>query len=231
MMLNLRVAACIGGVLLSAFGASAAVAQESTGPGRKIDGSLGLARDPGIAAALADIDPAHIRHTDSMLVSFGTRNPFSDTTSQTRGIGAARRWIHSELDRYRRDCGDCLRVEYNAKVQEIRRAQRRDTTVRSANIVNVVAWLPGRDTTHAIVMSGRYDSCVCSAAGIFDSASTAPGADDDGSGSSAVIELARVFSKRFPKGLSSSIIFVTVACGAAGRGTQPAGPPPPLCGA
>ena len=211
MMLNRRIAACIRGVLLAAFGASAAAAQQATSSGRKIDESLGLARDSNIAAALADVDPAHIRHTDSMLVSFGTRNTFSDTTSQTRGIGAARRWIHSEFERYSRDCGGCLRVEYNEKVQEIRRAQGRDTVVRSANIVNVLAWLPGRDTTHVIVMSGHYDSCVCSAGGTFDSTSTAPGADDDGSGTSAVIELARVFSKRFPKGLSSSIIFVTVA--------------------
>ena len=220
MMLNLRVAACVGGVLLSACGASAGVARQGTnslGPtgsastGRVLDESAGLARDPSIVAALADVDPAHIRHTDSMLVAFGTRNTFSDTTSQTRGIGAARRWIHSEFERYSRDCGGCLRVEYKAKVQEIRRAQGRDTIVRTANIVDVLAWLPGRDTSHVIVMSGHYDSCVCSATGSFDSTATAPGADDDGSGSSAVVELARVFSKRFPKGLSSSIIFVTVA--------------------
>jgi len=210
MLLSLRGAACAAVVLLSAFGASAARAQ-STGPGRKTDETIGLSRDPNIAAALAEIDPAHIRHTDSMLVSFGTRNTFSDTTSETHGIGAARRWIHSEFERYSRDCGGCLRVEYNSKVQEIRRAQGRDTIVRSANIVNVLAWLPGRDTAHVIVMSGHYDSCVCSAGGSFDSTSTAPGADDDGSGSSAVIELARVFSKRFPKGLNSSIIFVAVA--------------------
>jgi len=210
-MLNLRVAARVGSVLVCALTASAFAQQNANGPGRKVDESLGLARDPNIAAALAEVDPAHIRHTDSMLVSFGTRNTFSDTLSQTRGIGAARRWIYSEFERYSRDCGGCLRVEYNAKVQEIRRAQGRDTIVRSANIVNVLAWLPGRDTSHVIVMSGHYDSCVCSAGGSFDSTSTAPGADDDGSGSSAVIELARVFSKRFPKGLSSSIIFVTVA--------------------
>ena len=173
--------------------------------------TAGLFRDPQIAAVIADIDPVHIRHTDSMLVTFGTRNTFSDTTSATRGIGAARRWIFSEFERYSRDCGGCLRVEYNAKVQEIRRAQGRDTIVRSANIVDVLAWLPGRDTTRVIVMSGHYDSCVCSAGGSFDSTSTAPGADDDGSGTSAIVELARVFSKRFPKGLNSSIIFVAVA--------------------
>ena len=61
---------------------------------RGIDESIGLARDPRIAAAIADVDPAHIRRTDSALVSFGTRNTFSDTLSSTRGIGAARRWLY-----------------------------------------------------------------------------------------------------------------------------------------
>jgi hypothetical protein len=176
-----------------------------------VDVSIGLVHDTVVAAALADIDPAHIHHTDSMLVSFSTRNTFSDTLSSTHGIGAARRWIHSEFDRYSRDCGGCLKVEYYGKVQDVRRAVGRDTIVRQANIVDVLAWLPGRDTTHVVVMSGHYDSCVCSAGGSFDSTSTAPGADDDGSGTSAVVELARVLSKRYPKGLSSSIIFVAVA--------------------
>ncbi|HEX3865115.1 MAG TPA: M28 family peptidase, partial [Gemmatimonadaceae bacterium] len=172
---------------------------------------IGLQRDDAIAAALSDIDPVHIRHTDSMLVSFGTRNTFSDTLSATHGIGAARRWIYSELQRDARDCGGCLKVEYYGKVQDIKRAMGRDTIVRSANIVDVLAWLPGRDTTHVIVMTGHYDSCVCSATGSFDSTATAPGADDDGSGTSAIVELARVFSKRFPKGLNSTILFAAVA--------------------
>ncbi|MGE5099728.1 MAG: M20/M25/M40 family metallo-hydrolase [Deltaproteobacteria bacterium] len=176
-----------------------------------VDLSAGLQRDTLVAAALADIDPAHIHHTDSMLVSFGTRNTFSDTTSTTHGIGAARRWIHSQFDQYSRDCGGCLKVEYFGKVQDVKRAAGRDTITRTANIVDVLAWLPGRDTTHVVVMSGHYDSCVCSAGGPFDSTSTAPGADDDGSGTSAVVELARVFSKRYPKGLNASILFVAVA--------------------
>jgi len=176
-----------------------------------VDVSTGLQRDTVVMAALADIDPARIRHTDSMLVSFGTRNTFSDTLSTTRGIGAARRWIHSQFDQYSRDCGGCLKVEYFGKVQDVRRAVGRDTITRTANIVDVLAWLPGRDTTHVVVMTGHYDSCVCSAGGSFDSTSTAPGADDDGSGTSAVVELARVFAKRYPKGLSSSVIFAAVA--------------------
>ena len=203
--------------VLAACGAPATVARE-TGPAptpvvthvpiaEGLDESVGLVRDESIATALGDIDPARIRHTDSTLVSFGTRNTFSDTMSTTRGIGAARRWIYSQFQQDSRDCGGCLRVEYNQQVQAIGRANGRE-----ANIVDVLAWLPGRDTTHVIVMSGHYDSCICGLpGGGNDSVATAPGADDDGSGTSAVVELARVFSKRFPKGLSTSIIFVAVA--------------------
>src|SRR5215475_11843206 len=141
---------------------------------RTLDATQGLRRDPTIAAALADVDPARIRFTDSMLVSFGTRNTFSDTMSSSHGIGAARRWIHSQFQQYSRDCGGCLKVEYYAKVQALARADG-----RQVNIVDVLAWLPGRDTTNVVVMSGHYDSCVCSLpGGGNDSVATAPGADD-----------------------------------------------------
>ena len=211
-MTALRIVSCAAAAAAVACGTPATVARVTTlspssGPIAPIDARIGLSHNPEIAAVLSEITPANIRRTDSMLVSFGTRNTFSDTMSATHGIGAARRWIYSEFLRYSQACGGCLRVEYNEKVQSIGRG-----TQIPANIVNVLAWLPGRDTSRVIVMSGHYDSCVCgNPNGTNDSTSNAPGADDDGSGSSAVIELARVFSKRFPKGLDASIIFVTVA--------------------
>jgi hypothetical protein len=81
------------------------------------------------------------------------------------------------------------------------------------NIVNVLAWLPGRDTTRVLVMGGHYDSCICARMDLgplarFEATQDAPGADDDGTGTSAVVELARVFSKHFPRGLETSVIFV-----------------------
>lgn len=75
--------------------------------------TLGLARDARIAEALADISPARLHTLDSTLVAFGTRHTMSDTLSPTRGIGAARRWIHAELTQYSKDCGGCLRIEYD----------------------------------------------------------------------------------------------------------------------
>lgn len=154
---------------------------------------------------LGEIDPRRIRSYDSALVSFGTRNSYSDTTSTTRGIGAARRWIHSQLSRFSADCGGCLRVEFDTGTM----ATPRNPVSPQRRVTNVVAWLPGRDTTRVIVIGGHYDSCVCAVPprGGLDSVSTAPGANDDGSGSSAVIELARVFSRMFSKGLDATVIF------------------------
>ena len=166
------------------------------------DVRMGLARDAKLAAALADVTPARIRATDSTLVAFGTRHTMSDTLSPTRGIGAARRWIHAELSRYATDCGGCLKVEYDAEVMVVERHPQKART----NVVNVLAWLPGRDTSRVVVIGGHYDSCICSVDNM-DAVSDAPGADDDGSGTSAVIELARVFAKHYPRGLEQTVIF------------------------
>lgn len=193
--------------------ASTAMAQQPVSSARRPaaatavpDGSIGLVRDPRIAAALTDISPARIRFTDSVLVAFGTRHTLSDTVSETRGIGAARRFLYGELRAFSRDCGGCLRVEYDPHDVQITRFRDRP----SARVVNVLAWLPGRDTTRVVVISGHYDSCICST-DVADATSDAPGADDDGSGTSAVIELARVISKRFPQGLDASVLFAVVA--------------------
>ncbi|MDH5233822.1 MAG: M28 family peptidase [Gemmatimonadota bacterium] len=170
--------------------------------GAQAPSTLGLARDARIAEALADVSPARLRSMDSTLVTFGTRHTMSDTLSATRGIGAARRWIHAELTQFSKECGGCLRVEYDTGSAVIARSPQRPTQ----HLVNVVAWLPGRDADRVVVIGGHYDSCICSVDNM-DATSDAPGADDDGSGTVAVMELARVVSKRFPKGFDATIAF------------------------
>jgi hypothetical protein len=199
----------IVGVLLGSINL---VAQQPTPIASQADASIGLKRDPALARAIADISVAEIRATDSALVSFGTRHTMSDTVSATRGIGAARRYLFNKLGGYSKACGGCLRIEYDAAMMEMRGHPQRPTV----NIVNVLAWLPGRDTTRVLVMGGHYDSCICSRADLgplarYESTQDAPGADDDGSGTSAVVELARVFSKHFPRGLETSIVFAAYA--------------------
>lgn len=168
----------------------------------RIDVTMGLRRDGGISALLGEISPARIRETDSILVSFGTRHTMSDTVSESRGIGAARRFLYSRLSSYSRDCGGCLNVEFDPAMVEITRHPDKPRV----NVVNVLAWLKGRDTSRVVVIGGHYDSCICST-DRWDFTSGAPGADDDGSGTSAVVELARVFSQRYPKGLDATVIF------------------------
>ena len=173
------------------------------------DPRIGLRRDSVLAAALADIVPARLRTTDSTLVAFGTRNTLSDTLSPSRGVGAARRWLHAQLESLARDCAGCLRVEYDAAVVPVPR----HPTNASANVVNVLGILPGRDTMRVVVMGAHYDSCICSASPVasYDSTSDAPGADDDGSGTAAVLELARVVTHRYPRGLEATIVFALYA--------------------
>ncbi|HEX2781618.1 MAG TPA: M28 family peptidase [Gemmatimonadaceae bacterium] len=187
-------------------GATVTPAAEATVGGLPLGGGGGLQRDAALAALLAEVDPARIRRTDSTLVAFGTRHTMSDTVSATRGIGAARRWIFAELSRVAGECGGCLRVEYDPAMITVTRHPDKP----SVNVVNVLAWLPGRDTSRVIVLGGHYDSCVCNV-DRFDATSDAPGADDDGSGTSAVMELARVFAKRYPHGLDATIVFAIYA--------------------
>jgi len=172
----------------------------------RIDVTMGLRSDPAISTVLSDISPARIRETDSTLVSFGTRHTMSDTASAARGIGAARRFLHDRLNLYSRACGGCLEVEFDPAVVEVTRHPDKP----KVNVVNVLAWLKGRDTSRVVVIGGHYDSCICNT-DRWDFTSDAPGADDDGSGTSLVVELARVFSQRFPKGLDATVVFALYA--------------------
>src|SRR2546423_1971268 len=185
------------------------VAQRADSAGAVSDVTIGLVRDPALAAAIAEISSTRIRETDSTLVSFGTRHTMSDTVSTTRGIGAARRYLFAKLGGYSKACGGCLRVEYDPALLEMRGHPDHP----KVNVVNVLAWLPGRDTTRVLVMGGHYDSCVCARTDLgalarFEATQDAPGADDDGSGTSAVVEVAPVLSQHFPRGLATSVIFV-----------------------
>lgn len=198
----------IASLVISAAGCYATsgvrVSTHSAGlsPGEPIDATIGLTHDPALSALANEISDARIRNTDSVLVAFGTRHTMSDTVSDTRGVGAARRFLLRRLGDISRDCGGCLRVEYDPAIVEVTRHPERP----KVNVVNVLAWLPGRDTTRVVVIGGHYDSCICSI-DRFDFTADAPGADDDGSGTAAVVELARVFSRRYPRGLEATVLF------------------------
>src|SRR5207237_4374035 len=132
-------------------------AQQATPISAQPDVTMRLKRDPALAAAIAEISATQIRATDSMLVSFGTRHSMSDTLSNNRGIGAARRYLFNKLSGYAKACGGCLRVEYDPAMMEMRGRPQRPMV----NIVNVIAWLPARDTSRVVLMRAHYHSCIC----------------------------------------------------------------------
>ncbi|NVK50255.1 MAG: M28 family peptidase [Cyclobacteriaceae bacterium] len=124
------------------------------------------------------------------LAGFGTRNTFSDTVSNTRGIGAARRWIKAQFDQISEECGGCLEVFYQ-KDFVTKEGNRR--VPKDAYVVNVVAILRGTDYPNShVIMSGDIDS---RASDTMDFEIDAPGANDNASGMAGTIEAARVLSK------------------------------------
>ncbi|WP_298511369.1 M28 family peptidase [uncultured Kordia sp.] len=134
------------------------------------------------------------------LANFGTRNTFSDTVSETRGIGAARRWIKKEFDNISTNCDNCLNVFYQ-KDFVTKEGNRR--VPKDAWVVNVIAVQKGtKYPNRYIIMSGDIDS---RASDTMDYTTDAPGANDNASGMAGTIEAARVLSKyKF----ENSIIYV-----------------------
>jgi hypothetical protein len=149
--------------------------------------------DKRIDSIVRQVSPANIRMSVDHLAAFGTRHTLSDTSSPTRGIGAARRWIRSILESYARGSDGRMTVAFEDFVAEP------STRIPSpARLVNVIATLRPQAGTvqpgeRMIVIGAHYDSRATNA---MDSVSDAPGANDDGSGTALVLELARVFSQR-----------------------------------
>ncbi len=160
--------------------------------------------NPQIEKIVAEISAKNIEANIRKLVSFGTRHTLSSQDDPNRGIGAARRWIKSEMDRYSQDSGGRLIVTEDEFMQPPTQRVPKET-----KLVNVVATLPGSQAEakdRIYVVSGHYDSCVCTQ-GMTDAESDAPGASDDASGTAAVMEMARVMSKYQ---FDATIIFMTV---------------------
>lgn len=131
-----------------------------------------------------------------VLRSFKNRNTGSDTTSSTRGIGAARRWIHSKFQQFSAANENRLKPSF---------LQFDKTLCTITQHRNVIAVLPGTDTSDKsiIVIEGHMDSRCTD---VCDTSCTAEGMEDNGSGTALVIELARVMSKYSYK---HTIVFMT----------------------
>jgi Zn-dependent M28 family amino/carboxypeptidase len=158
------------------------------------------AQDDRMYEIIDNCAPERIQKDIEKLVGFGTRHTLSDTTSDVRGIGAARRWIKSEFEEISKACGVCLEVKYQSgdvKPGESRRIP------EGVHIVNVMAIKRGtKYPNRYIIMSGDIDSRVSNS---LNATADSPGANDNASGIAGVLEASRVLSKY---DFASSIIFV-----------------------
>ena len=123
-----------------------------------------------------------------MLVSFGTRHTLSGTESDTRGIGAARRWIFAEFERISAECGGCLEVRYSSGT-----VSGEERIPDPVEVVSVIAVQRGTaDPGRYVIMSGDIDSRVTDP---MNATSDSPGANDNASGVAGTLEAARVLTR------------------------------------
>jgi Zn-dependent M28 family amino/carboxypeptidase len=134
------------------------------------------------------------------LVSFGTRHTMSETESDTRGIGAARRWIQAEFERISEACNGCLEVSIQRTLEK---GNEKTRITKDTEIVNVMAVIRGtKYPNRYVIMSGDIDSRISDPLNYTDDS---PGANDNASGMAGVIEAARVLSNY---NFESSILLV-----------------------
>lgn len=134
------------------------------------------------------VSATRIKSDVTNLVAFGTRHTLSETTPDSRGIGAARHWIKKEFEKISAECGGCLEV---VEQREVFAGEKR--IPNPTEVVNIIAIQKGStDPNRYIVMSGDIDSRVSDP---MDFSSDSPGANDNASGLAGVIEAARVLSK------------------------------------
>ena len=174
----------------AALTAAVALLGPPAGAGAQADaGGLPPAVDARIADVIDAVSAERLERDIRALAGFGTRHTLSDTISDTRGIGAARRWIKAEFDRISEACGGCLEVYYQGYLQDGDPESRIPVDTRVVNVVAIQ-----RGTTHPdryVIMSGDIDSRVSDA---LDGTSDSPGANDNASGMAGALEAARVLT-------------------------------------
>ena len=142
-------------------------------------------------AAADDVSEARLHATVEALVGFGTRHTLSSQTDPKRGIGAALRWAQDAFASDSQACGGCLAIVTPAETFTGRRSP------AGVSVHDVVAIQRGTgDPNRVILITGHIDSRVSD---VMNATADAPGANDDGSGTAAVLEAARILSRyRFP---------------------------------
>ncbi len=162
-----------------------------------------IVRDAAIEQMVKEVSADSLKSYITSLVAFGTRNTLSTQTNPRRGIGAARTWVLNKFNQFAAQSKGRLTAFIDTTT--LQPDKRRVDTVLLLG--NVVATLKGTDPNdnRIFVISGHLDNMRTN---VLDRLGDAPGANDDASGTSAVLECARIMCKRsFP----ATIIFVAVS--------------------
>lgn len=158
-------------------------------------------KNPFVESLVREVSPANLRSIVERLTTFGTRHTLSDTVSADRGIGAARRWIASEFSRSAMASSGRMTVGFHETI-----VPPSGRIPSPTSVVNVVATLQSRTRPDRyLVIGGHYDS---RAGDPMDSTGDAPGANDDGSGTAVVMELARIMA---PHEFDATVVFIAFA--------------------
>jgi hypothetical protein len=162
-----------------------------------------IVRDPEIESMVREVNADSLQSYIRGMVAFGTRSTVSSVTDKKRGIGAARNWVLAKLNQWAAASGGRL----TAFIDTTMYPADGNRVKEPINLGNVVATLKGTDPNDSriFIISGHLDSRRTD---VMNGTDDAPGANDDGSGSAAALECARVMSRHaFP----ATIIFVTVS--------------------
>ena len=169
----------------------------------KISAQIIINRDPEIAKMVSEVSSDSLKSYINTLVAFGTRSTLSTQADKTKGIGAARNWVLKKFNEFAKKSNG----RFTAMIDTITIPADGKRIDKPVLLGNVMATLIGTDPNdkRIFIISGHLDSRRID---IMDRTGDAPGANDDGSGTSAVIECARIMSQHsFP----ATVIFVSVS--------------------
>jgi hypothetical protein len=160
-------------------------------------------RDLEIEQMVRDVSADSLKAYINAMVSYGTRSTVSSTVDKKRGIGAARQWVVQKFSEFARNSGGRLTAYVDTTTLQAD-GRRIDQAINLGNALGVLKGTDPNDT-RVYIISGHLDSRVTD---VMNRTAEAPGANDDGSGVAALLECARIMSKRsFP----ATIIFAALS--------------------
>lgn len=193
-MRNIMKTKCLSVIILATMSVMATMCSKSV---NAIDERL----DPIIAETVSKVCEDSLGSYIDKLVSFHTRHSMSSQTDPERGLGAAVNWLKTRCE------------DYAARAKGIRPRPIVETIYyktssnmdREVTVPDILVTIPGTAGESEILVMAHIDTRVNNLA---DSTTFAPGANDDGSGISCLLEIVRLLSE-VPLEQTVKCLFVT----------------------